>query len=156
MSRPFGSGFAASKSISESAASIGSDFLYPTAFIRRFSFLALVSPSLGDVPPPNCKSGSRNGRAQSAKSCGRFPSIRVRESLYLANHFPGYLHDLVALFHGISPDARFCRAGCRPRPSRTIVGGGAAAFLCADRAAGAAGGGQRLCRQDRAEPQPAA
>src|SRR5438876_489327 len=33
MSRPFGSGLAVSKSISESAASMGSDFLYPTAFM---------------------------------------------------------------------------------------------------------------------------
>src|ERR1700682_1197978 len=33
MSRPFGSGFAVSKSIKASAASIGSDFLYPTAFM---------------------------------------------------------------------------------------------------------------------------
>jgi hypothetical protein len=37
MSRPLGSCFAVSKSISASAASIGSDFLYPTAFIWRFS-----------------------------------------------------------------------------------------------------------------------
>jgi hypothetical protein len=37
MSRPFGSGFAASKSISASLSSIGSDFLYPTAFMWRFS-----------------------------------------------------------------------------------------------------------------------
>jgi hypothetical protein len=37
MSRPVVTGFAASKSISASAASMGSDFLYPTAFIRRFS-----------------------------------------------------------------------------------------------------------------------
>ena len=33
MSRPFGSGLAISKSTSESAASIGSDFWYPTAFM---------------------------------------------------------------------------------------------------------------------------
>src|SRR5882757_8484768 len=33
MSRPRGSGFAASKSIKASAASIGRDFLYPTAFM---------------------------------------------------------------------------------------------------------------------------
>jgi hypothetical protein len=33
MSRPFGSGMAASKSTSASLSSIGSDFWYPTAFI---------------------------------------------------------------------------------------------------------------------------
>src|SRR4030081_3345900 len=39
MSRPRGSGFAASKSIKASAASMGRDFLYPTAFIWRFSLV---------------------------------------------------------------------------------------------------------------------
>jgi hypothetical protein len=37
ISRPFGSGFASSKSISEFASSIGSDCRYPTAFMCRFS-----------------------------------------------------------------------------------------------------------------------
>src|ERR1700674_4522689 len=37
MSRPFGSGLAVSKSIRASAASMGRDFLYPMAFIWRFS-----------------------------------------------------------------------------------------------------------------------
>jgi hypothetical protein len=33
ISRPLGSGFTVSKSISESASSTGSDFLYPTAYM---------------------------------------------------------------------------------------------------------------------------
>jgi hypothetical protein len=51
ISRLRGSGLAVSKSISASAASIGSDFFYPTAFMLMVSFcwrLALL---------PNCRSG---------------------------------------------------------------------------------------------------
>ncbi len=49
-----------------------------------------------------------------------------------------------------------CNACAGAGPARAVLGRRTAAVLRADRAARAAGGGQRLCRQDRAEPQPAA
>src|SRR5882724_75833 len=51
MSRPFGSGLAASKSIRASAASMGRDFLYPIAFIWRFS-LSEAATQDGLLLPP--------------------------------------------------------------------------------------------------------
>jgi hypothetical protein len=66
MSRPFGSGLAVSKSIKASAASIGSDLVYPTAFIRRFSFVPRQQTPVFfrhyvQFRAPNCKYRRGNG-----------------------------------------------------------------------------------------------
>src|SRR5258706_5687526 len=74
MSRPFGSGFAVSKSISASAASMGRDFLYPTAFMRRFSLVPAAIAGFRHYVlfhRRNCKDG--NG-----KPCGL---VRLRSRI---------------------------------------------------------------------------
>ena len=63
---------------------------------------------------------------------------------------------LIRSFAVLLVSAAVCIAGAGAGSPRAVFADGTAAVLCADRAAHAAGGGQRLCRQDRAEPQPAA
>ena len=70
---------------------------------------------------------------------------------------------ILGILHGLDPSIGcsfdFLTAGdigAGAGPARTVFGGGVAALLRADRAAGAAGGGQCLRRQNGAGPQSAA
>src|SRR5450432_2216018 len=163
MSRPRGSGFAVSKSIKASAASIGSDFLYPTAFIWRFSL----------YPADNRRSrvitcgfatklqGLRAGEARCRLSpIGPKGDIGPADHFYWRDEKPIFgrsilresFHDRYSCSHGIAGFTGRDRTRAVPGPARSDLAGGTEALLRADRAARAAGGGQCLCRQDRAKP----
>src|SRR5579872_7172986 len=82
MSRPFASGFAASKSIRASACSIPSDFLYPTAFIWRSPLLYGDAGAIGPIQA----SSRRKLQAEAVPCDGKRPiqAISMPLSLLIA------------------------------------------------------------------------
>src|SRR5205085_5131430 len=73
---------------------------------------------------------------------------------YISDHeISGLLHDAYSLI-GLAVGRRSCRdARLGAGPARAGLGCGTEVVLRGDRAAGAAGGRERLCRQDGAKPQ---
>src|SRR6202000_2129455 len=85
---------------------------------------------------------------------GSNPSIRKPPSLYSRDLIPREsLHESASSVHG--PVTVAGRHGARfgPGSPRAVIAGRAAAVLCADRAAGAARGRQRVRDQGGAESQ---
>src|SRR6202011_924774 len=165
MSRPFGSGLAASKSIRASAASMERDFLYPTAFM---GFLPCPATSAapaalgagfdGDLqgwsgfsPTPD---PAESGDNRTRRGPRHFYSY-AGTPIFASSNPLGILHDCFSYFCGVAGPVG-CGAGDVPGPARAVLGRRTQALLRTDRAARAAGRRQRLCRQSGAEPQPAA
>src|SRR4029077_21184077 len=156
MSRPFGSGFSVSKSIRASLASIGSDFLYPTAFIGVLPSLLFLSSPVAPLPIGPAGGNARIWLMANLQLCCRLGSqwpCRAPRSLLIASLSayicgispPGFPHERYSLFHGIVHPF-----GCVKRdslgPARPGFRRRIETLLRPDRAAGAAGRRQRLCR----------
>src|SRR3978361_972510 len=124
MSRPLGSGLAASKSNSASAASMGRDFLYPTAFIGRFSLgirQCRCFPILPAVSWRELQVVAGNGLAQVIVPRNRAISGAIGAStrfysgtgtLIFPSSFPREsIHDRCPHFHGVA--GPYSRHGAR-------------------------------------------
>ena len=88
--------------------------------------------------------------------CTALSSLVAASHLYVWRQIPGFSHEFDPLLRPAAGLRSRCNACAGAGPPRAVLGRRTAAVLRADRAARAAGGGQRLCRQDRAEPQSAA
>src|SRR4030088_154636 len=121
MSWPAGSGFAVSKSITASAASTGSDFLYPTAFIWRVSSSRRSTAALEHLGAGLAMElqGLRDDLASLARSfgLGSITGCPVAPRLLFAGR-GAYIcpvnsresfHDRCSVFHGIARPV-----GCGP------------------------------------------
>ena len=93
---------------------------------------------------------------RNCRYCAALSSLVAASHLYVWRQIPGFSHEFDPLLRPAAGLRSRCNACAGAGPARAVLGRRAAAVLRADRAARAAGGGERLCRQDRAEPQPAA